>query len=77
MSADLDRAARRLYEPLGAAVTCARCRRELSLAECLKHECSACGALTVAGLAPDVTPERARKMLAELRARRAELGLEP
>lgn len=77
MSADLDRAARSLYEPLGAAVRCARCGRELSLAECLKHECSACGALTVQGLAPDVTPERARKMLAALRARRAELGLEP
>lgn len=77
MSADRDRAARSLYAPLGAAVCCARCRRELALYDCLKRECQACGALTVQGLAPDVTPARAVAMLAELRARRAELGLEP
>jgi Zn finger protein HypA/HybF involved in hydrogenase expression len=67
--ADVDRAARELYQPFGK---CYECRRAVTLAEALQFKCPHCGAVYLPGL---ITPERARVMLDTLKRRRAELGL--
>lgn len=73
----LTRAARALYAPLVPVLLCARCRRELALADSLAGKCSACGARVFGGAGPSMTPERGAVVLEDLKRRRAELGLEP
>ena len=80
MQGERDRGARELYERRYMH-TAAVCGEWLSLAELLTmrasgEPCPHCGAYTLMGLAPDVTPARAEVMRAELQARRRELGLE-
>jgi DNA-directed RNA polymerase subunit RPC12/RpoP len=70
---DLDYMARELYDYCRRHV--APCLGYISLYDELIGRCPHCGSLIVAG--PRVTPERAREMLAVLRARRRELGLTP
>lgn len=76
---NLDRAARELYDrryPHWPG-----CFEQMTFADVLRARafgapCPHCGKFTMQGLAPDVSPERAAEMLAELQARRRELGLE-
>jgi hypothetical protein len=70
---DRDRAARELYDR--RTPHWPGCLGLLALADSLRHRCPHCGKWTMQGLAPEVTPERASEMLADLRARRGELGL--
>lgn len=65
-----DRAARELYKRLHS---CSHCREPLSLYDRLSGPCPRCGAVNLAS--PDITPDAARAMLIELKARRSELGL--
>jgi hypothetical protein len=53
--------------------SCGNCREPLSLYDRLCGPCPRCGAVNLAS--PDITPDVARAMLAELKARRRELGL--
>ena len=52
---------------------CPICHTAVSLAEQLAGRCPHCEARILAG--PDITPTRARQMLATLKARRVALGL--
>jgi hypothetical protein len=67
--ADVDRAARELYQPFG---NCGACKRPVTLAEALQFKCPHCGAVYLPG---PITPERGAVMLDTLRRRRRELGL--
>jgi len=71
-SAVIDSAAARLYLDF---TLCPDCLEPMTLADVLRFCCPHCHAITLAGKGPDVTPERAREMLAELKARRVALGL--
>ncbi len=66
--ADVDRAARELYQPFG---NCGACKRPVTLADALQFKCPHCGAMYLPG---PITPERARVMLDTLKRRRRELG---
>lgn len=68
--ADVDRLARELY---AAYRLCSMCFGAVTLADTLTMHCPHCRVVILPG--PDITPERGREMLAALRARRAELGL--
>lgn len=67
---DVDRAARELYDP---ARLCQFCHKAVNLAQQLEGRCPHCDAIIMAG---PIDPERARVMLATLKARRASLGLD-
>lgn len=71
--ADKDRLARELYDRTRYHV--APCLALISFYDELSGRCPKCGSIIVAG--PGITPERAKEMLAELRARREKLGLAP
>ena len=71
---DRDRLARELYE--ARAQHGPGCWNMVSLADQLRMRCPHCGAAMLQGLAPDVIPERAVQMLAELQGRRQALGLD-
>lgn len=73
IESDRDRAARELYDR--RTPHWPGCGGLMSLADMLRHTCPECGQFTLQGLDPAVTPERAVEMLAELGARRLELGL--
>lgn len=75
---DFDRSARELHEPRyphwpGCFEN--RTLEDVLSARAFGTPCPHCGRYTVQGLAPDVSPKRAAEMLAELKARRLELGL--
>ncbi len=67
--ADIDRLARELYS---RQHLCSACFGRVTWAERFGGHCPHCSAVIMAG---PIRPERARAMLAELKARRAELGL--
>ncbi len=67
---NIDRSARELFD---RDHLCGACHGLISLADQLGGRCPHCKALLLAG--PDMTPDRAGAMLAELKARRRELGL--
>ena len=68
--ADTDRLARKLYD---YDHTCFACHDGLSLADELSGRCPHCHVLILAG--PNLAPDRACEMLADLQARRQALGL--
>ena len=67
--ANIDRLARELFV---RCRLCSACHGAVTLAEQLQGCCPHCGAIILAG---PIDPDRAREMLATLKARRVVLGL--